>query len=178
MREFCDLSLSRRALKPSGHVVVSLLCAKFFLCQLVVDFRRHCTDTPSLKRATDACVLACNNASPAQRGPRPEGCSTAPRHAACGGPIPSSAEGPCVIAPSKTYGAAGTPVSPTNRASPVPSTASSGTWRPGHGTGQSPVLDVDHLPCVLERKHEGDCRVEALRLLRGITHQHAPSRNV
>ena len=33
---------------------------------------------------------------PGAEGP-PEGCSTAPRHAACGGPIPSSAEGPCVI---------------------------------------------------------------------------------
>ena len=33
-----------------------------------------------------------NNAPPAQQGP-PEGGSTAPRHAACGGPIPSSAEG-------------------------------------------------------------------------------------
>ena len=29
---------------------------------------------------------------PGAEGP-PEGCSTAPRHAACGGPIPSSAEG-------------------------------------------------------------------------------------
>ena len=33
---------------------------------------------------------------PGAEGP-PEGCSTAPRHAACGGPIPSSAERPCVI---------------------------------------------------------------------------------
>ena len=33
---------------------------------------------------------------PGAEGP-PEGCSTAPRHAACGGPIPSSAEGPRVI---------------------------------------------------------------------------------
>ena len=31
---------------------------------------------------------------PGAEGP-PEGCSTAPRHAACGGPLPSSAEGPC-----------------------------------------------------------------------------------
>ena len=54
---------------------------------------------PSLKRATDACVLASNNASlPGAEGP-PEGCTTAPRHAACGGPLPSSAEGPCVILP-------------------------------------------------------------------------------
>ena len=33
---------------------------------------------------------------PGAEGP-PEGCTTAPRHAACGGPLPSSAEGPCVI---------------------------------------------------------------------------------
>ena len=33
---------------------------------------------------------------PGAEGP-PEGCSTAPRHAACGGPIPSSAEGVCVM---------------------------------------------------------------------------------
>ena len=46
---------------------------------------------PSLKKATDACVLASNNASPAQRGPRRNAQpTTAPRHAACGGPIPSS----------------------------------------------------------------------------------------
>ena len=34
---------------------------------------------PSVKKATDACVVA-----------SPEGCSTAPRHAACGAPVPSS----------------------------------------------------------------------------------------
>ena len=33
---------------------------------------------------------------PGAEGP-PEGCSTGPRHTACGGPLPSSAEGPCVI---------------------------------------------------------------------------------
>ena len=33
---------------------------------------------------------------PGAEGP-PEGCTTDPRHAACGGPLPSSAEGPCVI---------------------------------------------------------------------------------
>ena len=33
---------------------------------------------------------------PGAEGP-PEGCTTAPRHAARGGPIPSSAEGPHVI---------------------------------------------------------------------------------
>ena len=33
---------------------------------------------------------------PGAEGP-PEGCTTAPRHAACGGPLPSSAEGPHVI---------------------------------------------------------------------------------
>ena len=45
---------------------------------------------PSLKKATDACVLASNNASPAGAEGPPEGCSTAPRHAACGAPVPSS----------------------------------------------------------------------------------------
>ena len=34
-----------------------------------------------MKKATDACVLASSNASPAQRGPRRD-CTTAPRHAA------------------------------------------------------------------------------------------------
>ena len=33
---------------------------------------------------------------PGAEGP-PEGCTTAPRHAACGGPLPSSAEGPRVV---------------------------------------------------------------------------------
>jgi len=43
-----------------------------------------------LKRATDACVLASNNASPAQRGPRTQGCSTAQRHAPCSYPANST----------------------------------------------------------------------------------------
>ena len=38
---------------------------------------------PSLKRATDACVLASNNASPAQRGLRRDAQPLHPRHAAC-----------------------------------------------------------------------------------------------
>ena len=33
---------------------------------------------------------------PGAEGP-PEGCTTDPRHAACGGPLPSSAEGPCIL---------------------------------------------------------------------------------
>ena len=46
------------------------------LCQIRVGAQRR---APSLKGATDACVLASNNASPAQRGPRSMLNRTTPR---------------------------------------------------------------------------------------------------
>ena len=51
---------------------------------------------PSLKKATGASRPSLQQRLPGAEGP-PEGCTTAPRHAACGGPLPSSAEGPHVI---------------------------------------------------------------------------------
>ena len=50
---------------------------------------------PSLKKATGASRPSLQQRLPGAEGP-PEGRSTAPRHAACGGPIPSS-RGPVLI---------------------------------------------------------------------------------
>ena len=51
---------------------------------------------PSLKKATGASRPSLQQRLPGAEGP-PEGCSTAPRHAACGGPIPREPREPAPL---------------------------------------------------------------------------------
>ena len=68
----------------------------FFRSQLW-DFPRSAVG-PEFEKGDGRLRPSLQQRLPGAEGP-PEGCTTDPRHAACGGPLPSSAEGPCILFP-------------------------------------------------------------------------------